>query len=160
MIQPFRSIPIRETSTLLRIGPPPYHASVLSFLWDFHLNRSPYIGMTGSHVLRISLCQVHAAFMPATAWAVNRLPLGFDGVPTFSTSYQRSTGVRLLDIYLIPSCGIFYSTFTTMTLDHSSLRWFESSPCRAAPEDLLPSHAQHGTLSTPDQFYCSPFRVS
>jgi len=75
--QPLRSIPITETSSLLRVVPPPCPTSVLSLLWVFHLSFSLNIRATGSHVPYKSLCQVHATFMPGAAQTVSRLPLCF-----------------------------------------------------------------------------------
>ncbi|HYA12912.1 MAG TPA: hypothetical protein VEF33_01100 [Syntrophales bacterium] len=72
MIQPLRSIPITGTSTLIRVGPRPCPASVLSFSWVLHLNFSLSIGTTGSHVPHKSLDQVRATFMPDAVQAVNR----------------------------------------------------------------------------------------
>jgi hypothetical protein len=43
-------------------------------LWVLHLDFSLIIGVVGSHVPHRSLCRVHAAFMPATAWTVIRYP--------------------------------------------------------------------------------------
>ena len=71
-MQPLRSICITQTSSLLRVAPPLCFASVLSFLWDLHLNFSLSIEATGSHVPRKSLTQSHAIFTPEAAWAVNR----------------------------------------------------------------------------------------
>ena len=59
----------------LRAAPPLCAASVLSRLWGLHLRFSLYISTTGSHVPHKSLDQGHAAFMPSTTQAVNRLPL-------------------------------------------------------------------------------------
>src|SRR5512137_2185325 len=42
MIQPLRSIPITETSTLLQVGPSLCPASVLSLSWVFHFEFLPY----------------------------------------------------------------------------------------------------------------------
>jgi hypothetical protein len=64
-------------STLLRVGPSPCPASVLSFLWVHHLNFSLSIGTTGSHVPHQSPIQVHATLMPDATQAVSRLPLDF-----------------------------------------------------------------------------------
>ena len=80
MTQPLCSTSITEASTLLRAVPPLYAASVLSSLWVFHLDFSLYIGVVGSHVPHKSLHQVHAAFMPATAWTISRLPPGLSQV--------------------------------------------------------------------------------
>jgi hypothetical protein len=95
------------------------------------------IGGEGSHVPYQSLCEVHAAFMPVTAWSVIRsLPdlsqandslLVLMDVPTLSTLCQRFTYVRLPHTHLTESCSAFSVTLTTMAFDHSSLRWFEAS---------------------------------
>ena len=74
-MQPLRSISITETSSLLRVAPPLCFASVLSFLWDLHLNFSLNIETTGSHVPHKSLTQSHAIFTPEAAQAVSRFPL-------------------------------------------------------------------------------------
>src|SRR4030042_5927265 len=42
MIQPLRSIPITETSILVRVGPPLCPASVLQPSWVFHFGFLPY----------------------------------------------------------------------------------------------------------------------
>jgi hypothetical protein len=73
---PLRSIPITETSSLLRGDPPLRSASVLSFSWVLHLNFSLTIRATGSHVPHKSPDQIHATFMPDATQSVNRLPLG------------------------------------------------------------------------------------
>ena len=86
MIQPLRSIPITETSTLLRVGPPLCPASVLSPSWVRHLGFSLIIGTTGSHVPHMSLIQVRATFMPDdAAQAVCRFLLDLSWYPV---SYQ------------------------------------------------------------------------
>ncbi|MGB3225793.1 MAG: hypothetical protein WBB23_23590 [Desulforhopalus sp.] len=69
---------------------------------------------------------------------------GFDAIPTLSTHHQRFTHVRLHEPYLIPSCGTFSSTLTTMALYHSSLRWFETCSCKPVPRGLPSSLVQHG----------------
>jgi hypothetical protein len=74
-MQPLRSDSITEPSSLLRVAPPLCSASVLSFLWDLHLNFSLNIETTGSHVPHKSLTQIRATFTPEAAQAVNRLPL-------------------------------------------------------------------------------------
>jgi hypothetical protein len=58
----------------LQATPPLCPASVLSRSWGHHLRFSLNIGATDSHVPHQSLYQVHAAFMPDAAWAVNRSP--------------------------------------------------------------------------------------
>jgi hypothetical protein len=67
LAHPLRSIPITETSSLLRDDPPPSCASILS----------PFVGLTykvfsshhikGSQVPRRSLTQIHATFTPEAA---------------------------------------------------------------------------------------------
>ena len=74
-MQPLRSIPITETSSLLRVAPPLCFASVLSFSWDLHLNFSLNIEtIRRRRIPHKSLTQIHATFTPEAAWAVNRLP--------------------------------------------------------------------------------------
>ena len=138
--------PITGPSSLVRAAPPLCPASVLSSSWVLHLDFSLIIGATGSHVPHKSLDQVRAAFMPDAARAVSRfspglipgqrLPPGFDIVPTLSTRHQRFTHVRLPVPYLTRSRLAFSPTLTTMALNHSSLGWFGASPCRAAPRGL------------------------
>src|ERR1039457_3891624 len=48
----------------------------------------------------------------------------------------------------------FPATLTTPALDRRSLRWFGTSPCRAIPEGLPPSLAQHRLSSS--IFYIDP----
>jgi hypothetical protein len=59
-----------------------------------------------------------------------------------STRHQWFTCIRLPDSHLTSSRLAFSATLTTPALYRRSLRWFEASPCRAAPEDLPPSPAQ------------------
>ena len=73
--QPLRSICITQTSSLLRVVPPPCLAAVLSRLWGLHLRFPLNIETTGSHVPPKSLDQVHAISMPDAAQTINRLPL-------------------------------------------------------------------------------------
>ena len=152
MTRPLRSIPITGTSSLIQGDPPLCSASVLSFLWVLHLNFSLNIGATASHVPHRSLIQVHAAFMPDAAWTVNRFPPDLSRINDYSpvltsslrfrTLHQRFACAHLSYPHLIPSCGTFSSTLTTMTLDHSSLRWFEACSCKPAPRGLPSSLAQ------------------
>src|SRR6266511_1182817 len=91
--------------------------------------------------------------MPDTTWATSRSPPGssrdrwsspgFDAIYTLSTRHQRFASARLLSSYLTHSRRAFSATLTTPALDRRSLRWFETSPCRAIPEGLPPSLAQH-----------------
>jgi hypothetical protein len=55
---------------------------------------------------------------------------------------------RLLDSYLMRSHLTFFATLSTPALYRRTLRWFEASPCRAAPEDLPPSLMQHRSEGT------------
>ena len=116
--------PHYQASSLLRADPPPCPASVLCPLWVFHLGSSLCIGATGSHVPHKSLNQDHAAFMPATVWAVSRFPPdsvpghgiepGFDDIHSLSTLHRRFTCVRLPDSHLTDSAGLpFPGTLTT-----------------------------------------------
>jgi membrane dipeptidase len=69
--------------------------------------------------------------------------LGFDVILGLSTRHQWFTCIRLPDSHLTGSRLAFSATLTTPALYRRSLRWFEASPCRAAPEDLPPSPAHH-----------------
>jgi len=82
--------------------------------------------------------QVSPALIPG-----HRLDPGFDATYSLSTRHQRFAHARLLGSHLTPSRGAFPATLTTPALDRRSLRWFGTSPCRATPEDLPPSPAQH-----------------
>ena len=152
MIQPLRSIPITETSTLLRVGPPLCPASVLSPSWVLHLGFSLIIGTTGSRVPHNSPDQVRATFMPDAIQAVSRslLDLSWSSVSPqfrhrrhlFSTPHQWFACARLPEPYLTrSSAGPFPTTLTTKALDLCSLRWFETYSCKSAPRDLPSSLA-------------------
>ena len=69
---PLCSTPITEASSLIQAVPPLDSASVLSSLRGLRLGFSLDIGVEGSHVPHKSLRHIHVAFMPATAWSVNR----------------------------------------------------------------------------------------
>ena len=119
--------------------------------------------MAGSHVPHKGLDQAHATCTPDTARTVSRfLPSSSQGrvttlvlMPSNSLSTRQPwfTFAHLLGSHLTRSCPAFSSTLTTMAFDHSSLRWFEASPCRAASEGLPPSfvqlHTATGSLSSP-----------
>ncbi len=64
-------------------------------------------------------------------------------VDTLSVSSQWFNHVRLLGSHLTHWKCALSATLTTVAFDHSSLRWFAASPCRAAAEDLPPSLVQH-----------------
>ena len=83
-----------------------------------------------------------------------RLHPGFDVVDTLSTRHQRFALARLLSSYLTRSRRAVSATLTTPALDRRSLRWFETSPCRAIPEGRPPSLAQHRSSSS--TFYIDP----
>jgi len=115
-----------EASTLIRAAPPLCSASVLSSLWDHHLEFSLHIGATGSHVPHRSLNHVHAALTPGATQAISRLLLGsswatttpsFDAIPTLSTLHRtvrfRSSPWPSPDT----SCAPFPRTLPTATLD-------------------------------------------
>ncbi len=126
MTQPLGSTPITEASTLLRAAPPLCSASVLSPLWDHHLEFSLHHGATGSHVPHKSLNHFHAASTPAATQAISRHLLGsswetttpsFDTIPTLSALHRtvrfRSSPWPTPDA----SCAPFPRTLPTATLD-------------------------------------------
>jgi hypothetical protein len=112
------------------------------------------IGATGSHVPRKSPGQARAAYMPDAIWAVSRLPPDLSRSPGhapvstplrfITTRQQRFAFARLPDPHLTRSPPRLFPQRSPRTaLNRRSLRWFEASPCRATPEDLPPSPAQH-----------------
>src|SRR5207244_6783758 len=72
--------------------------------------------------------------------------LCFDPVATLTTRHQWFTRVHLLGSYLTHYSCALSATLTTSALDRRSLRWFEASPCRAAPEGQPPSLAQPASV--------------
>jgi hypothetical protein len=156
MSQPLCSISITETSSLLRVGPPPCLASVLSSLWVLHLDFSLNIKTTGSHVPHKSLEQNHAAFMPSTTQAVSRFPLDLSrstarsSVLMLTLQFRHLISGSLTLVFLIHTCRDlcldFSSTLTTMALYQCSLRWFEACSCKPAPKGLPSSFVQLRTL--------------
>ena len=60
-----------------------------------------------------------------------------------STRHQRFALARLPGPHLTCSRHALSATLTTPALDRRSLRWFETSPCRAIPGGRPPSLAQH-----------------
>jgi len=143
MSQPLRSTSITETSSLLRVGPPPCLASVLSSLWGLHLDFSLNIETTGSHVPYNSLNQTHAAFMPSTTQAVNRFPLDLSrssarsSVLMLTQEFRHLISGSLTLVFLAHTCRDlcldFSSTLTTMALYQCSLRWFGTCSCKPVP---------------------------
>jgi len=69
-------------------------ASVLSSLWDLHLNFSLSIGATASHVPRKSRDKIHAAFMPDADWTVNRFPPDLSRINDYSPVLTSSLRFR------------------------------------------------------------------
>ena len=106
-------VPITEISSLLRTAPPLCSALVLSLLQVLCLSFSLFIKTTGSRVLYISLCKVHATSMPAAIWSAIRsssrfipevsMASGFDdSYRIFGTSSVvrfHSSPFHLLDFY-------------------------------------------------------------
>src|SRR5450759_148367 len=96
----------------------------------------PWHHRPGSHVPYRSQIELRAAYMmPDAAWAVSVHPpslsrkIGQPPVLTssnrFSTLQKRFACARLSQSCLPDSCSGFSATFTTVTFDHSSLRWLE-----------------------------------
>ena len=79
---------------------------------------------------------------------------GFDVIFNVSTRQPWFTFAHLLGPHLTRSCPAFSSTLTTMALDHSSLRWFEASPCRAASKGLPSSFVQLRTIAGSLELLC------
>ncbi len=69
------------------------------------------------------------------SWSSYRPPVLTSSILTSSIAFRHLiewfTFVRLPEPHLLPSCGNFSSTLTTMALYHSSLRWFEAYSCKA-----------------------------
>jgi hypothetical protein len=68
--------PVSGTSPLLRVVPPLDSASVLSFLWFFHLNFSVYIGAEVPTFRSTALQQTQATLMPDATPPVTRFRRG------------------------------------------------------------------------------------
>ena len=148
---------------LVGCSPPPCPASVLSPSWVLHLGFSLTIGTTGSHVPHMSLIQVRATFMPdapprqyagfspGLILVSHKLPV-LTSSNFISTPHQWFACARLPEPHLIPSCGTFSLTLTTLAFDQSSLRWFGACPCKPAPRDLPSSLVQlRGALTGGNQ---------
>src|SRR5437764_11073332 len=69
---------------------------------------------------------------------------------TLSTLQQWFARARLLDPHLTRSRHAVSASLTTPALNRRSMRWFEATPCRAAPEGLPPSPAQLLASAEPD----------
>ncbi|OLN27152.1 hypothetical protein DSOL_4664 [Desulfosporosinus metallidurans] len=91
---------------------------------------------------RLDSKQVSSRLIPG-----QRLPPGFDDVPTLSTRYQRFICIRLHSTYLTKSSLAFSLTLTTIAFDYSSLRWFGISTCIAIPRGPPSSSVQHSCYS-------------
>jgi hypothetical protein len=107
---------------------------------------------TGFHVPYKSLCQARAASTPGTIQAVNRFPLDLSRVndtPSVlmpSIRFRRFFSGSFSFTFLTSPDAIvraFSATLTTLAFDQRSLRWFETSSCKAVSEDLPPSLVQH-----------------
>src|ERR1019366_97298 len=101
------------------------------------------LGATGSHVPCGCLTGARATFTPVTTWPVSRHPPGSsrgnDWTPVLMTPlrFRRFSSGSLTFAFPARTCRIscaFSATLTTTALNRSSLRWFETSPCRAVPE--------------------------
>jgi hypothetical protein len=154
--------PHYRASALLRDGPPPSPATVLRPSRRWPLGDLPLAAGPGrrqyrgdrSHVPCKSPGQARAACMPDAIWAVSRLPPDLSRSPGhapvstplrfITTRQQRFASARLPDPHLTRSSPRLFPQRSPQTaLNRRSLRWFEASPCRATPEDLPPSLAQH-----------------
>jgi hypothetical protein len=103
--------------------------------------------------------QARATYMPDTTWAVSRYPPDSsqrqDQSPVLmsselSTLQRWFARARLLDPYLTRSRHAVSASLTTPALNRRSMRWFEATPCRAAPEGPPPSPAQLLASAEPD----------
>jgi hypothetical protein len=115
-------------------------------------------GATGSHVPHGSLSRARAAFMPDTAWAVDRfLPGSSRGaaspsVSMSSSAFDTSSAVRSRSpSRLAPdalAARLFPATLSTPALDRRTSRWFAASSCKAAAEGPPPSPVQHCSVGS------------
>jgi len=80
---------------------------------------------------------------PARLVPEQLLDPGFDVIQAVSTRHQRFASARLRDSHLTRSRRAVSATLTTPALDRRSLRWFATSPCRAATGGPPPSLVQH-----------------
>ena len=90
--------------------------------------------------------------MPDTAWAVSRLPPDLSRVNNTPSvlmpfiRFRHFISGSFAFTFLTSPDAIVYAfsvTLTTLAFDQRSLRWFEASSCKAAPEGLPPSLVQH-----------------
>jgi hypothetical protein len=98
-------------ATTLRSVPVPCFGTLI--LGVLHLDFSLGIRATGSHVPRISLCQIHAAFMPVAIWAVGRSPPDSSQVNdsplvlTTSLRFRQVISGSLVFVSLTTSCRTY-----------------------------------------------------
>ena len=92
-------------------------------------------------------CHLDSKRAPSRLVPETLQPPGFDNIqPLFDTSsmvHLRSSLVCTPDMIF---CHAFSLTLTTMTLDHSSLRWFGTYALTSIPRGLPSSFVQHGLL--------------
>lgn len=144
---------VMRVTTRLQAVPPLYAASVLAHLWVYHLGFSLGIGVVGSHVPHKSLCHVHAAFMPATAWPVSRFPPGSSQVNDSPLSLRtgRSQSFQKFPLVIVLSSStsavplgngpLFGTFFGTMLMSDFSTAytpglWSQTFPGRPAGSTL------------------------
>jgi hypothetical protein len=132
------------------------------------------VGLSPSHShLRPGLTQCQCDGVDGRRWATSDRDLvfrirlcpwdsaipGFDAVvPPIDASavvHTRSSSRHPPD----PLTAGLFATLTTPALNRCSLRWFGLHACRANPEDLPPSLAQHGSCRRPSTTPHSPFRT-
>jgi hypothetical protein len=83
---------------------------------------------------------------PARLVPEQLLDPGFDVIQAVSTPHQWFASARLRDPHLTRSRRAVSATLTTPALDRRNLRWFATSPCRAAtggpPPSLMPHRSR------------------
>jgi hypothetical protein len=161
--RPLRSSPITGPSPLLRGGPSPCRASVLSPSQFQLLGVLPSaagvntpagaITARGSHVSCQRLNRARATFVPGnrqgskqvSPWLFpgQQLDPGYDcrryAYDTSAVVHSRSPSRSPPDASRAP----FPWCSSPRLIHRSNPRWFTASPCRAAAEGLPPSPAQH-----------------
>jgi hypothetical protein len=158
MIQPLRSISITETSSLLRANPSLCSASVLSprgvstcaspltserQVLMFHIKA--YIEFMPLHADCRFVCYTSSHQSSSQTYARS---LVLTVSLSISTPHRWFTFVHLSNAYLTWSSAMpFPLTLTTVTLNHSSLRWFETYALTSIPRGLPSSFVQHGLLT-------------
>ena len=103
-------------------------------------------------------CRLDSKRAPSRLIPATLQPTGFDNIhPLFDTSsmvHSRSSLVCSPDMIF---CHAFSLTLTTMTLYHSSLRWFGTYALTSIPRGLPSSFVQHELLS---QFFLTHWSAS